>query len=72
MNPVDKTNPTKAHRARLCCLVMYMSGPTRNSYNSNLIPFAAMLSTRRLSAWHYRRSLIWHKSQNGHSNGALI
>ena len=38
MNPVDKTNPTKAHRARLCCLVMYMSGPTRNSYNTNLIP----------------------------------
>ena len=49
-----------------------ISGRTHKSYNSNVMPFNALPLTRRLCAWHYRRSKFLHKSLNGHSNGALI
>ena len=49
-----------------------ISGRTHKSYNSNVITFNALPLTRRLIAWHYRRSEFLHKSLNGHSNGALI
>ena len=49
-----------------------ISGRTHKSHNSNLTTFNALPLTRRLTAWHYRRSEFLHKSLNGHSSGALI
>ena len=48
-----------------------VSGPTHKS-DSNVIALNALPLTRHLTAWHYRRSVSWHKSLNGQSNGALI
>jgi hypothetical protein len=52
--------------------VLCVSGPTHKSYNGNVIALSALPLTRHLTAWHYRRSVSWHKSQNGQSNGAHI
>ena len=52
--------------------VLCVSGPTHKSYNGNVIALNALPLTRPLTAWHYRRSVSRHKSQNGQSNGALI
>ena len=49
-----------------------ISGRTHKSYDSNVTVFNALPLTRRLIAWHYRRSEFLHKSLNGYSNGALI